>query len=74
MPICELFLAAREIFTNTAAVGMKIQTLLLLQGTFCIHLPKKWLQDTFTGWELGSPVPPLFPPLPDKPTCNLERL
>ena len=30
-----------------------------------MHLPEKWLQDPFTGWELGSPVPPFFPPLLD---------
>ena len=26
-------------------------------------LPQKWLQDPFTGWELGSLFLPFFPPL-----------
>ena len=27
-------------------------------GIYRMYILEKWLQDYFTGWELGSPVPP----------------
>ena len=38
-----------------------------------MHLPEQWLQDLFTGWELGSPVPPVFPSLETRSTKKSRR-
>ena len=34
-------------------------------STLCVNFAWKWLQPWVSGWELGSPVPPLFPRLFD---------
>ena len=62
----------RQMYTNVILICLETDKLDCLQTEVTVYFWSllvnfywKWLQAWFSGWELGSPVPPLFPRLPD---------